>query len=118
MLRLATIPALVLLAACGAQSNEDALEDAANQSDPAAAAVLENAAENGMDPQQALEQAGQAARTTAENNGPPSGSVQARPNTREEPNRPEAGEPPEKVTVNTAAATQDEHAGHDMGNEQ
>ncbi len=117
MLRLAAMPALLLLAACSAQSDEDALQNAANQSDPAATALLENAAENGMDPQQALEQAGQAAsQGTAGNQGPPSGSVQARPNTREQPNRPEGGEPPDKVVVNGAA--EDEHAGHDMGNEQ
>ncbi len=117
MLRLATVPALMLLAACGTQSNEDALENAANVSDPAAAAVLENAAENGMDPQQALQQAGQAAaQAGAADQGPPSGSVQARPNTREQPNRPEGGQPPEKVVVNGAA--EDEHAGHDMNNMQ
>ena len=115
MIRLAALPAILLLAACGAQSNEDALEDAANQSDPAAAAVLENAAENGMDPQQALEQAGQAAaRADAAEGGPPSGSVQARPNTVENPNRPEGGEPPDKIVVDTA--TEDEHAGHDTNN--
>ena len=51
----------ILLAACGGQSNEAQLEEAANQSDPAAAAVLENAAENGMDPQDALQEAGNAA---------------------------------------------------------
>ena len=51
----------ILLAACGNQSDEAQLEEAANQSDPAAAAVLENAAENGMDPQDALQQAGNAA---------------------------------------------------------
>jgi len=131
MLRLArlpalVLPALVLLAACGTQSNEDALQDAANVSDPAAAAFLENAAENGMDPQQALEQAGQAAAAAnaaaAADQGPPSGSVQARPNTREQPNRPEGGKPPEKVTVNTTAEAkpeaEDEHAGHDMNNMQ
>ena len=50
----------LLLAACG-QSNEAQLEEAANQSDPAAAEVLENAAENGMDPQEALQEAGNAA---------------------------------------------------------
>ena len=51
----------ILLAACGNQSDEAQLEEAANQSDPAAAAVLENAAENGMDPQDALQEAGNAA---------------------------------------------------------
>lgn len=51
----------IVLAACGNQSDEAQLEEAANQSDPAAAAVLENAAENGMDPQDALQEAGNAA---------------------------------------------------------
>ena len=51
----------LFIAACGDQSNEEQLEEAANQSDPAAAEVLENAAENGMDPQEALQEAGNAA---------------------------------------------------------
>ena len=100
MPRLAILPILLALAACGGQqSSEQALDNAANQSDPAAAAVLENAAENGMNPQQALEQAGRAAAgNTAE--GPPSGSVQARPNLPQDPNRPDGTRPPEKVVVN------------------
>jgi len=55
-----SIAALLLIAACG-KSDEDQLRQAANQSDPAAAQVLNNAAENGMDPQAALQQAGEAA---------------------------------------------------------
>lgn len=51
----------LFIAACGGQSNEEQLEEAANQSDPAAAEVLANAAENGMDPQEALQEAGNAA---------------------------------------------------------
>ena len=51
----------LLLGACGGQSNEEQLQEAANQSDPAAAEVLNNAAENGMDPQEALQEAGNAA---------------------------------------------------------
>lgn len=114
MLRLATVPALIALAACGTQSNDEALQNAANQSDPAAAAVLENAAEMGLNSQQALERAGQAAaQSGAQPGAPPSGSVQARPNTREQPNRPDGGRPPEKVVVNAA---EDQHAGHDMNN--
>lgn len=54
------LPSLALIAACG-QSNKDQLQEAANQSDPAAAAVLNGAAENGTDPQDALAAAGQAA---------------------------------------------------------
>ena len=89
-----TVPALMLLAACGGQSNNDQLEQAAEQSDPAAAAVLENAAENGMDPQQALEQAGNAQAATS------NVSAQARPNLPGNPNPQQAGQPPEKVVTN------------------
>ena len=60
MLAKLTITSAVLLAACG-QSNKEQLHEAANQSDPAAAEVLNNAAENGMDPQEALQEAGNAA---------------------------------------------------------
>lgn len=88
---------LILLAGCG-QSNEERLQDAANQSDPAAAAVLENAAENGTDPQQALQEAGNAAATS--NTPTDSGAMQARPNSAEQPNPPQAGQPPEKVPAN------------------
>jgi hypothetical protein len=101
MLRLATATLFFALAACGGQqSSGEALQSAANQSDPAAAAVLDKAAENGMNPQQALEQAGQAAAASNTPAGPPSGSVQARPNLPQDPNRPEGGAPPEKVVVN------------------
>ena len=71
----------MLVTACGGPSSDEALQDAANQSDPAAAAILNGAAENGMNPQQALEQAGEAAADNAAA-GPPSGTVQARPNPR------------------------------------
>jgi hypothetical protein len=95
----AAVPAVFLiLAACG-QSDEAALENAAAQSDPAAAAVLNGAAENGMDPQQALEQAGQAAAANAAAGGPPSGSVQARPNLPGSPNRKDGTQPPDKMVV-------------------
>lgn len=103
MLRAASASALLLLAtACGGPSDEQALQDAANQSDPAAAAVLNNAAENGMDPQEALARAGQAqVQGNAAEQGPPSGSLQAKPNLPQDPNRPSGGQPPEKVQVNT-----------------
>jgi hypothetical protein len=101
MLRLTTPTVFLALAACGSQqASEEALRNAAEQSDPAAAAVLANAAENGMNPQQALEQAGQAAASSNAAAGPPSGSVQARPNVPQDPNRPTAGAPPGKVVVN------------------
>jgi hypothetical protein len=116
MVRPLTLALLVFTAGCGGQSNEELLQNAAEQSDPAAAAVLNNAAENGMDPQQALEQAGQAAATTNADAGPPSGSVQARPNLPESPNRPTAGQPPEKVTAapsnSVQNATTNAHADH------
>ena len=98
-LSFAIIPAL-LLAACG-QSDQDQLQEAANQSDPAAAAVLENAAENGMDPQQALQQAGEAASANGAAGNDGGAVMQARPNTAQDPNRPEGGQPPEKVAVNS-----------------
>jgi hypothetical protein len=88
----------LLMSACG-QSNEEQLSDAANQSDPAAAEVLNGAAENGMDPQQALQEAGNAAAMSNTDAAPP--SAQARPNTAEDPNRPQSGEPPEKIVSNT-----------------
>ena len=105
--------ALLLLTAACAQSSGDnasaeALQNAAEQSDPAAAAVLENAAENGMNPQDALQQAGNAQAEVA-----PKVSVQARPNKASDPNPVQAGEPPEKVTSN-AVENSPEHAGHNM----
>jgi hypothetical protein len=101
MLRLATVSVFLALAACGgSQTQDEALENAANQSDPAAAQVLANAAENGMNPQDALEQAGQAAAAANTAGGPPSGSVQARPNLPQDPNRPDGTRPPDKVVVN------------------
>ena len=54
------ITATLLMSACGS-SNEEQLSEAANQSDPAAAEVLNGAAENGMDPQEALQEAGNVA---------------------------------------------------------
>jgi hypothetical protein len=89
-----------VVAACG-RSNEEQLQEAANQSDPAAAAVLNNAAEAGTPPQEALEQAGEAAARANIEEGPPSGSVQARPNEASNPNPRQAGEPPDKVVVNS-----------------
>lgn len=91
----------LLIAACGGRSNEEALQDAANQSDPAAAAVLNGAAENGMDPQEALARAGQAQAQNDAAGTAPSGSLQAKPNRANDPNRPEGGQPPAKVQVNT-----------------
>ena len=98
MLRNSPLLLLFALAACGGQSNEEALQEAANQSDPAAAAVLNGAADNGMDPQNALAAAGEA---QVQNNGEaaPSGSLQGKPNLAQDPNRPEGGQPPAKVST-------------------
>ena len=111
MLRITFGSTLLLLAACGGQSDEDALQNAANQSDPAAAAVLNDAAENDVDPQQALEQAGQAAAAGNAEAAPPSGSVQAKPNLPQDPNRPEDGQPPAKVSTTNQA---DDHSAHNL----
>lgn len=118
MFRYAALPLLMLVAACG-QSTDDRLEEAAEQSDPAAAQVLNEAAEAGLPPQEALERAGEA---QVEQDLETSSTLQARPNLPESPNRPAAGNAPEKVDVardeqaETPAASQDDHAGHDMGN--
>ncbi len=102
MLRISPLLLLFALAACGGQSNEEALQDAANQSDPAAAAVLNGAAENGMDPQNALAAAGEA--QVQNGDTAPSGSLQAKPNLPQDPNRPEGGQPPAKVSTGNTAA--------------
>lgn len=95
MLRYISMPLLLLIAACG-QSNEERLEEAAEQSDPAAAQVLNEAAEAGVPPQEALEQAGQA---QVQQNIQANSTVQARPNLPQDPNRPEGGQPPETIDV-------------------
>ena len=90
--------ALLYLAACGQQAQDgDNLEAAAEQSDATSAAILRNAADNGMDPQAALEQAGNAAsvvNTTADGM-----SVQARPNLPSAPNRKDGTTAPDKVAT-------------------
>jgi hypothetical protein len=58
---LVLLPAFALsLAACGKSAEEAALENAAEQSTPEAAAVLENAAEEGANVQEAMQAAGNA----------------------------------------------------------
>lgn len=55
------LPLVLLIAACGGQtSDEETLQDAANQSTPEAADVLNGAAENGMAPSDALNAAAEA----------------------------------------------------------
>lgn len=106
MLRTCSVALALALAACGGQSDEEALKDAAEQSDPAAAAVLNQAAEAGIDPQNALEAAG---RAQAQTDVQPNSTVQARPNSVQNPNRPDGTRPPEKVDVATNNAA---HEGH------
>ena len=115
MLRFAPLAPLLLLAARSGNSEQDNLRDAANQSDPAAAAVLENAAENGMNAQAALQEAGEAqAAGNATADTTPGRVPQARPNLPQSPNRPSGGQPPEKVAVpaNATEAQTNEHEGH------
>jgi predicted small lipoprotein YifL len=67
------IPAAVLtLAACGQKDpNAAALENAARQSTPEAAAVLENAAESGANVQDAMQAAGNAQAPVSSNTAAP-----------------------------------------------
>ena len=102
MHRFLPVAAFALLSACGGKSDEEALQDAANQSDPAAAAVLENAAENGMNAQDALAAAGQAQAGT--NDVEPNSTLQARPNLPQSPNRKDGTQPPDKVDVDGQSA--------------
>ena len=96
--------ATLLFAACG-KSDEERLRDAANQSDPAAAVVLNNAAEADIPPQEALQVAGNAAvAAKADAATPP--SAQARPNLPGQPNPSNPGQPVEKVTPENSAQPQ------------
>ena len=90
---------LFALAACG-QSDRGGndLQAAADQSDPASAAILENAAENGVDPQAALAQAGNQAALSANAAGDGI-TAQARPNLPRSPNRKDGTRPPDKVAT-------------------
>jgi Tfp pilus assembly protein PilX len=92
------LTATLLVAACS-RSNEEQLREAANQSDPAAAQVLNDAAEAGVPPQEALQRAGNAAAQTKTEGGPPSGSVQARPNLPGHPNPEQPGRPPDRTVT-------------------
>ncbi|HVL77756.1 MAG TPA: hypothetical protein VM346_00550 [Sphingomicrobium sp.] len=96
MARAAPFVLIALVTACGGRSDEQALRDAANQSDPAAAAVLNEAADEGVDPQVALEKAGEAA---LRNELRDHQAVQARPNLPNDPNRPEPGQAVDTVPV-------------------
>ncbi|URD59699.1 hypothetical protein M8312_07640 [Sphingomonas sp. KRR8] len=105
-MRLLPIAALaVSLAACSNSQNPAGkdLGDAANQSDPAAAAVLEQADKNGANEQAALQAAGNAAALNdqAAAQRAQRGPVQAVPNTVQTPNRPDGTQPPKKGTGHT-----------------
>ena len=102
-------PAFVFLAACGSEANnpDKNIMNATAQMDPAAAAAVENAVGQGVDPQNALAIGGQAA--TFENEpsaadrgqtAPP--SLQARPNIVQSPNRKDGTVPPDKATGTTS----------------
>ena len=94
------VPAVLLLAACGSQnSNRESLQQAANQSTPEAAQVLNGAAQNGMDANAAMNQAASAQARNTSTAPPP--RLQARPNLPGQPNPPRPGEPPQKVAVNS-----------------
>ena len=105
MRALLLLASLTLLAGCGSRGQGNNLQAAAEQSDPAAKAVLENAAHGGADPQQALQDAGNAqADSTA--TGATEAKVQnatsvegARPNLPQSPNRKDGSQPPDKVAV-------------------
>lgn len=92
-----SVAALLVLSACGgggqADATADKLEEAAEQSDPAAAQVLENAADEvrdqgaaapagqpGSAAQQAMEEAGNAQAATVPGPQPAPPSLQAQPN--------------------------------------
>ena len=102
-------PAFVFLAACGSDANnpDKNILNATEQMDPAAAAAVENAVANGVDPQNALAIGGEAA--TFENEpsaadrsqtAPP--PVQARPNTVQDPDRKDGTVPPDKTGPSNA----------------
>ncbi len=101
------VTALLALAACGsggtpAENTAEALEKAAEQRDPAAAAVLENAADEALeqnvaDPQQALQQAGNAQAATVP------GPQQAPPSMQAQPNRTGQQTPPPKQPTGPGA---------------
>lgn len=98
MRKLVLIAIPLLIAGCG-RSQEERLEEAADQSYPAAAEVLNAAAENGMNAQEALDEAGEAAVRNMQSDNF-SANLRARPNTAEQPNPPRAGQPVEQVPAN------------------
>jgi hypothetical protein len=99
MRAIAALPLMLTIAACsGGTSNRQDLQEAANQSTPEAAQVLNSAAENGTPPGEALNEAARAQAGNTSTGAPP--RMQARPNSAEQPNPPQAGQPPQKVPTN------------------
>ena len=106
-------PAFVLLAACGSEANnpDKNILNATSQMDPAAAAAVENAVQNGVDPQNALAIGG-AAQTAApdapsaadQSEGAVPRSVQARPNVVQSPNRKDGTVPVDRISTSPNGA--------------
>jgi hypothetical protein len=101
--------ALLVLAGCGGGQGDSADKNILNataQMDPAAAAAVQNAVQNGANPQEALAAGGQAqvgapdAPSAAERGQPIPPPVQARPNLPGSPNRKDGTVPPDKMISN------------------
>ena len=93
------LTALILAGCSGHASKQDQLSAAANQSTPEAANVLAGAAANGMNEEAALNEAAEAQAANKATTAPT--RYQARPNSAQNPNPPKAGEPVQKVPVNS-----------------
>jgi hypothetical protein len=103
------VPALLLAACGGGGENADKnILNATAQMDPAAAAAVENAVAQGVDPQNALAiggaaQVGAPDAPSADQRGQPvPPSLQARPNIVQDPNRKDGTVPPDKATGTTS----------------
>ena len=108
-------PAFVFLAACGSGANDPNknIMNATSQMDPAAAAAVENATAQGVDPQNALAIGGEAATFANEPSAADRGqaappSVQALPNTVQNPNRKDGTGPPDKAATTTGQPGNDQ----------
>jgi|SRR5579884_3911421 len=96
----AFVAALLILAGCsrGHSSDQQNLSNAADQSTPEAAQVLNGAARNGMDVNSALNEAANAQAANTSTKASP--RLQARPNSAAHPNPKRAGLPPDKIVAN------------------
>src|SRR5438270_9481858 len=94
-----TVPLLLLGCGKGGNSGQQNLAGAADQSTPEAAQVLNGAAQNGMDQNDALNEAAAAQASNASGSERP--RLQARPNSPANPNPKHAGQPPDKVVANS-----------------